>query len=170
MAIKNCASCSVRKQTVRKKEKKKEKRGGSLIGVFPPRIAVTHGKGRKRQSTHTKKYTCTIYKRVPRNDETPIHHTPLLFFFLFFPSPPLRSWANTRRHDGDAPCVTVSLSRIYLGFFFLSLSSRPPFIPSFPEMKHAKVRAHKSKKINIMMNLTRRIWVYDKLADLSHRV
>lgn len=66
------------------KRETKEKRGGSLIGVFPPRIAVTHGKGRKRQSTHTKKYTCTIYKRVPRNDETPIHHTPLLFFFPFF--------------------------------------------------------------------------------------
>lgn len=29
-----------------------------------------------------KKYTCTIYKRIPRNDETPIHHTPLLFFPL----------------------------------------------------------------------------------------
>lgn len=24
-------------------------------------------------------YTCTIYKRSPINDETPIHHTPLLF-------------------------------------------------------------------------------------------
>lgn len=53
-----------------------------------------------------KKYTCTIYKRVPINDEIPIHHTPLLFFL----SPPLRSPANSRRHDGDAPCVTSPLT------------------------------------------------------------
>lgn len=49
---------------------------------FSPCVAFTHGEGKK---SIQKKYTCTIYKRIPISDETPIHHTPLLFFL----SPPL---------------------------------------------------------------------------------
>lgn len=48
---------------------------------FSQCIAVAHGNGKKWQKkpTDTKKYTCTIYKRIRINDETAIRHTPLLF-------------------------------------------------------------------------------------------
>lgn len=50
------------------------------LNVLQLRVATIRNDTKKKNNT--KKiyiYTCTIYKRIPVNDETPIHHTPLLF-------------------------------------------------------------------------------------------
>lgn len=56
------------------------------LNVLQLRVAtIRNDKGEKKKQNKYKKnyiYTCTIYKRIPVNDETPIHHTPLLFFPL----------------------------------------------------------------------------------------
>lgn len=86
----------------------------------------------KKIHREKKSHTSTIYKRKPTiNDETAIHHTPLLFF-----SPPLRSWANSRRHDGDAPCVTAPLTHLSHLFFF----------PSFPRWNMPTSKAPQQQK------------------------
>ena len=127
MAIKNCASCSVRKQTVREKKKKKKKRGGSFSrGFSSAYCSYAWQKVRNDRTPIQKTYMHYIQTRPQKRRNTDSPHSPP----FFFSSPPLRSWANTRRHDGDAPCVTVSLSRIYPGFFFsLSPPSLPPSLP-----------------------------------------
>lgn len=102
-----------------------------------------------KTNPYKKIYKHYIQTHPSISDGTPIDHTPL----LFFPSPPslpLQSSANSRRHDGDAPCVTVS-SLTHLSGVSLSLS----LSASFPKMKHTKVQTHNcqnKQKIYVIMN------------------
>lgn len=57
-----------------------EKQRVSYSGLF--RVLQLRMANVRNDKNPYKKYTCTMYKRIPINDEAPIHHTPLLFFSL----------------------------------------------------------------------------------------